>query len=233
MSATEPLQSPHSSSARQRNILMLLSLFLQLLVFFIVLSAVSSRNQTAARGTRGSGGATWESPVAGFGKPMGGAGQERSGADGEEGRERFVGQVIGVVETWSDRIMIERRHEGERLELVFPLSGLFLPGEARYRGKRERFIAELGDVLGRAPEGWRSEIDIAVDGQPRSPVTVDIAGEIAIERSIALARTLRRTGAAPEAVSVGVTGSDNGSVRMRFTARAILPSARAGEAGKS
>jgi hypothetical protein len=212
------------TAAGQRNVVMLLSLFLLLLVFFIVLNAISSRDRKLARGTDGAGASQVEAPIdpaAVVGRGAGeGSGKSPSAV---EAREQLEKSLVAAVEAWSDRVMIERRIEGERLELVFPVSGLFLPAEARYRGRRERFIAELGRALGKAPPGWRFEADVAVDGRPRSPVQVDIPGEIAIARAIALARTMRRTGAMPEAVSVGVTGTDDGSVRVRFAARRTAP----------
>ena len=220
------------TTARQRNVVMLLSLFLLLLVFFIVLNAIASRDKRAGRGTDGAGASEVEATI----DPVALAGESAGEGKGTipsatEARERLETSLVATVEAWSDRIMIERRIEGQRLELVLPVSGLFLPAEARYRGRRERFVAEIGQALGKAPPGWRFEVDVAVDGRPRSPVQVDIPGEIAIARAIALARTLRRTGAAPEAVSVGVTGTDDGSIRVRFAVREIGATQREGSAG--
>lgn len=196
------------------SLVLMLSLFLLLLVFFIVLNA-----QTVRRPERtGAVLASVERSFPDFAIDP----RLRDGTDPVASRSGTVfaaERLHEMGELFATAIAVARVESvepGRLLEVRLPADALFLPGSATLRPDRQGLIDRIALALRAERPGERMELDalLAIDegapSQPPGPV----------QRAGALARALTGDGAPAGSVTVGVERGAAGSVRFLFSLRA-------------
>lgn len=196
------------------SLVLMLSLFLLLLVFFIVLNA-----QTVRRPERtGAVMASVERSFPDFAIDA----RLRDGTDPVASRSGTVfaaERLHEMGELFATAIAVARVDSvapGRLLEVRLPADALFLPGTANLRPDRQGLIDRIALALRAERPGERMEVDalLAIDegapSQPPGPV----------RRAGALARALTGDGAPVGSVTVGVERGASGSVRFLFSLRA-------------
>jgi hypothetical protein len=197
--------------------LLSLSLFLLLLVFFIVLNAQADRHAGRTHAVLSS----LENRYPTFAIHP----RLREGHDPVASRSGTVlaaDRVEGMGELFASTVAVSKVTvvtPGRLVEVRLPADGLFVPGSARLRTDRYGLIDRVVDSLRRPREGERLEVDalLAIDdsvpSQPPGPV----------QRAASLARALVTGGAPPESVSVGIERGEAGSARLLFSLRSTDP----------
>lgn len=196
------------------SLVLMLSLFLLLLVFFIVLNAHAVRRTERA-------GAVMASVERSFPDFVIDArlrdGMEpvasRSGTVFAAERLHDMGQMFA---TEIAVARVDSVRPGRLLEVRLPADALFLPGTATLRPDRQGLLDRVSLALRAARPGERVEVDalLAIDegaaSHPPGPV----------QRAGALARALVGDGAPAGSVTVGVERGEPGGVRLLFSLRA-------------
>jgi len=191
--------------------LLSLSLFLLLLVFFIVLNAQAERKADRTQAVLAS--LETRYPVFTI-HPRLREGHEpvasRSGTVFAADRLEGLGDLFATAIAVSKVTVVT---PGRLLEVRLPADSLFVPGTARLRTDRHGLIDRVIDSLRRPPAGGRLEVEafLAIDegghSQPPGPV----------QRSAALARALTGGGAPAGSVSVGIERGLPGTARLQFS----------------
>lgn len=196
------------------SIVLLLSLFLLLLVFFIVLNAQSLQTVHKVKAVA----ASLEKSFPAFVVDP----RLREGTQAVVSRagtvfavQRLDG-VGGLFATAIAVAKVETVSPGHLLEVRLPADDLFESGSMTLRADRQGLIDRVVDALRESRQGERIELDallgIGPTGVPSQP-----PGPVA--RAGVLARALVEGGAPPQNVTVGIERGDPGGVRLLFSLR--------------
>jgi hypothetical protein len=196
------------------SILLLLSLFLLLPVFFIVLNANSVQTVQKVKAVAASLERTFPSFVI---DP-----RLREGAEPVASRAGTVFAVqrledVGTLFATAVAVAkVEVVAPGQLLEVRLPADDLFLPGTMTLRPDRQGLIDRIADALRQSRQGERVELDallgIGPTGTPSQP-----PGPVA--RAGVLARALVEDGAPARSVTIGIERGEPGGVRLLFSLR--------------
>lgn len=197
-----------------RSIVLLLSLFLLLLVFFIVLNAQSVQTVHKVKAVA----ASLERTFPSFAIDP----RLRDGSDPVASRSGTVFAVerledVGTFFAAAIAIAkVETVSPGRLLEVRLPADDLFVAGTATLRPDRQGLLDRTVTALRESRQGERLELDallaIGPTGTPSQP-----PGPVA--RAGALARALIEDGAPADGVTVGIERGDPGSARLLFSLR--------------
>ncbi len=206
------MASPGTPVAASGNatILVYLSLFLLLLVFFIVLVAHSAPRDYRAR-------AVLNSVNHSFAPPPPGA-SESAPTQGSAALVALSGlkRLGELFETELAIVKVEKSPPGRLLVASTETRELFEDGTAFVRRERigllDRIAREVGDRA-----GVRFEVDFFIAVGPEPAGRQRIGDPVA--QAAALGRALIADGAPPDAVSVGIEPGAAGSARFLFNAR--------------
>lgn len=215
------MASPGTPVAASGNatILVYLSLFLLLLVFFIVLVAHSAPRDYRVR-------AVMSSVNHSFAQPPPGA-VETAPTQGSAAAIALVGlkRLGDLFETELAIVKVEKSAPGRLLVASTDTSELFEDGTSFVRRERigllDRIAREVGDH-----GGVRFEVDFLIAIGPEPAGKHNFGDPVA--QAAALGRALIADGAPPDAVSVGIEPGSAGSARFLFAARLPGEPRRAG-----
>ncbi len=214
------MASPGTPVAASGNatILVYLSLFLLLLVFFIVLVSHSTLRDSRVR-------AALTSVNQSFAQPRPGATESAPGA-GSAAALVLAGfkRVGDLFETELALVKIEKSLPGKLLVVSTETNELFEESAALVRRERIGLLDRVARALGdRASVRFELDFLIAVGSEPAGQ---ERFGD-PVAQAAALGRALIADGAPPDAVSVGIEPGPAGTARFLFNAR--LP----GDAGRT
>lgn len=206
--------TPAHVNPNNGSIVLLLSLFLLLLVFFIVLNAQSVQTVQKVKAVAASLEKTFPSFVI---DPRLRDGSQTVAS--RAGTVFAVERLDGVGTLFATAVSVakvETVSPGRLLEVRLPADDLFLSGTMTLRPDRQGLLDRVVDALRDSRQGERMELDallgIGPTGTPSQP-----PGPVA--RGGALARALIADGAPPQNVTVGIERGDPGDVRLLFTLR--------------
>lgn len=206
------------SSQTNATILVYLSLFLLLLVFFIVLNAHSVLRGHRIRAALDSVGQSF-APV-----PGGGVQEERplpgSPAAIALSRLRALGELF---ETEIGVVKVEKPGKGRLMVVSMQADELFLPGSPVLRNAHMGLMDRVARALADRSNGVRFEVDFLIAFGNEATVKGPHADPVA--RAASFARTLIADGAPADAVSVGLEPGPGGSLRMLFSGHAATAGA--------
>ncbi len=189
----------------------LLSLYLILLAFFILLISLSQMEQERIQAALGSIDVTFKSKV--------------ETKHSEETTPTIPEQVVGF-ETFPDRVKrqfetslpigrFEVRQIGDLIRITVPSDLIFVPGKPHLRATKANLIDGIAEGLsqGGPPERYHVALQIGTD------TTAPAGGEpsLAMLRAGAFARDLRRRGVAARRIVVGLRAGNSGQLRLTFT----------------
>ncbi len=192
-------------------ILLYLSLFLLLLVFFIVLNAHSVARDYRVKAVMSSVGRSFAGqPEPAKGPDGNAAPQGGAAATAMAGLQR-LGDLF---ETELAVIKIDRQTHGRLMVAGMAADDLFQGGSAFLRNERQglldRIARQLGDQGG---VSFDMDFLISVGDEPVGTAAAD-----PVARAAAMARALIADHAPPEAISVGIEPGRSGAVRFLFSA---------------
>ncbi len=187
-----------------------------LLAFFILLNAISTREEVRSRAVMNSLISTFRSTV------------ERSRT-----AEIFVStlgptptpeELLEEVERlWVTAIPVTRVEvltPGRAMQMVVPANKLYPGGEVPLRKDREDLIRNVARVLSTHPPGFVNELEIVLGSEDVTPESLKgKGGRLPLARAVEFAESLVAAGAPPDTISVGVRPGDRRRVRLRFYVR--------------
>lgn len=210
------------ASAADTTATFLVSLYLVLLAFFILLAVISTfdgkkservlQSVTARLGA----GAGWMPSAAEMG-PGNAAALRTAGDLRRELREAFEAEVPGV------RFGI--RQSGRVLEATMPIEMMFNDASAITRSGMGLLMGRITRAINAAVPAVRSRVEIVVRDILEPEL---VLGSLSVRRADILARGLRSAGLAEAAVMAGAEHSDRPEIRFVFR---ILPEPLAAEGG--
>ncbi|HYG89298.1 MAG TPA: hypothetical protein VD978_23910 [Azospirillum sp.] len=197
-------------AAGNGSIVLLLSLFLLLLVFFIVLNAQSVQAVSRVKAAMGSLERSFhvdprlrdgDDPVA-----------SRAGTVFAAERLNGVGDLFATAISVAKVTTVS---PGQLMEVRLAADELFEPGTADVRRDRQGLIDRVTDGLRESRAGEHIELDALLAISPSGPGQAPGP----IERAGAFARTLVANGAPAERVTVGIERGEPGTARLLFSIR--------------
>jgi hypothetical protein len=206
----------------RKGILGYLSLFLLLLVFFIVLNAVSVRQAGRAAAVIGSVGEAF------------GAGTPAADASATAAMTAAVAEALRAVSALGDLppadlavTKVDDPRPGAAMVVALPAAALFEPGRSTVLAARAGLFDRIADALRPRSSGphYRLEELIGVGAPPEAPAH---RAEVRA-RAAALGAVLLARGVPPDSLSVGVEQGRPAEVRFIFAADASEP-AQSGDA---
>lgn len=194
----------------------MLSLYLLLLAFFVVLHNNSRAHDAKAKAVAGSlhasfagKGTEGDRPVPDS-TPLGGALVEA----------RFRSMVGHVVKTHIALAEVEVVGRGRFLRARLPVSAVFLDGGASIRPGLSTLLRRIAEELADRPDGTRYDLEVFIASAWITPAMLRERSPLEIDRADAIARALLRAGAPTNAVSVGLRQGRPAWIVMDFHVRA-------------
>lgn len=196
---------------------LLVSLFLILLAFFVVLNSISSQKIAKAQAVVGS-------VSTKFDKNTG----EKSGASKlitqsalDSPSDQFYAELRGSVETMTDFSDNYPTRDDGLLRLELAPDILFVRGQSRLRFDQSQFLDNLAAVLNRTSSGEQRTLEILVRGGSGS-IGNDWRGpSLYVQRAAELAAELEKRGVKSGLIITGVSSARNDSIQMTFFMRKL------------
>jgi len=192
--------------------ILFLGLFLLLLAFFILLNALSTREETRTRAVINSLFLTFRAPEeAKLSKEI-----FISALTLEPDPEDLVDEVERLWVASIPIVKVERLTAGRTMQVILPMNELFVGKGAELRADRQKLLIDTAKVLTYKANGFVNELQFlfgAGDDPGAAPGTIQAL------RAKTIARELVANGAPPDAVTVGVQEGDPRQLRMRFFVR--------------
>ncbi len=220
--------SPGHDTRSDSNMMLLLSLNLILLAFFILLNSLADFETDRAR-------AVLDSVKKAFHGKVEVAGQlpAISNALGElpevAAKMREVGSLFEAIAPMAQAKSLRRANS---VQIDLPADALFRPGSPHIRQGREALLQRLAQSLRKSPEGTpRYLFEILVGIGSRKAVedtAISIFATLELRRAVALAARLNAAGAPLDGLSTGLQPGAANS--LRFVVR-LSPNAGAGSGG--
>jgi len=203
--------------AGRPNTVVLLSLYLLLLAFFILLNSISHQATDRADLAMGSVAATFNADIAGKKEPN----TNGTEAGFRKASDRLLNDVRKIFEQSIPVARILPKRADGTMQVSVPTTALFRPGDSNPRPRVMALFDELAEGVSRDVPGWRFEIDVMLGSGPVLPQGTDLARVLEIRRAGGIAQAFRRLGVDAAAIRTGVAPSDPGRTEIAFHVREI------------
>ena len=192
-----------------------LSLFLLVLVFFIVLVSISAREDLKSTKVMNSVASTFASEARSatlLADLPDAKGQEMAGHLFHKRIAKLVSERLRVA-----KVTVVR--PGEVMRVTLPADSLFHSGTADIREFQDSLLDRIVAELSSRPPGLYFELELEIGG--RYPIGADlpIGATLEVNRAGAFARRMLALGAPPNAVSVALGPGDARDVKLTFLVR--------------
>ncbi len=206
----------YSVASKSGGSYLVLSLFLLLLAFFILLNAISTRTEVKSRAVMDSLLSTFrttDQSASAAEIPL-----SRLGATPEP--EELVAEMRRLWVTAVPVAEIEVFTDGRTMQLGLPANMMFPGGRAVLRKDRRRFLADVAQVLAVEATNFSNELELLVGTDWRVGKELDLeANKLEIARAVEFAEELIASGAPRDTVSIGIREGDRKELEFRFFVR--------------
>lgn len=193
----------------------MLSLFLLLLAFFILLNAISTRTEVQSQAVINSLLSTFRST-------------ERS-----DSAEVFISTLGSTPEPeeliremkrlWVTAVpvtQVEVMTDGRSMQMRLPANAIFPGGESLLRKDRRDLLRTVAQVLATEPPGYSNELELLIGTSWQVGQPLRLEGDnLEIARAVAFVQELVGAGAPADAVSIGVREGDGRELQFQFFVR--------------
>jgi hypothetical protein len=215
-----------SAPKDQHGTVVLMSLYLILVAFFVMLNSMAQLEESRMEDAMGSVKAEFRNELlivdAGPTIPLDSGLSVAVATYHDEVRRVFEDNLP------IDHVDPERR--GDILSFAVPADDLFRPGEVAARPRGRTFLAAMADSLMRARPGLRAEVEMVLGTGVALPDNNTGGGDegaaFELHRATSLAHALRRRGVGAAAISTGLVPGDPGQVLFIFQVREEKHAAR-------
>lgn len=185
--------------AKDPTLIQVLSLYLLLLAFFVLLFNASQYDRGRAAAVKESLSSTFRM----YGAPANDVVARSSDQGVSPGAEVILDSFAYLIRTELRLARIENLQRGRLLRVTLEIDDLFVAGSAGLRTDREELLSKLAQLLGKSPPGLRHKVEAFLVGGWIPPDRLTRAVPLPIARAAALAETLIVRGALPGTVSAG------------------------------
>lgn len=204
----------HGREAGGSPITVFLSLFMLVLAFFIVLTAISQREQKRAAEAIGSVAEVFRSGdriVVSPARRPGEAAFDPAGSFHEEMR-RLLQATLPIAP-------LDPVQDGEVLRVTVPAHLLFRHGSAELLPRGRRLVEGVAEGLKRREQGLRYEAELVLGVGESLPRGANPGANLAVRRAGSFARALGEHGAPPRAIQIGLRPGDPNEAQLTFYRR--------------
>lgn len=195
---------------------LVISLFILLLAFFIILNVISTRTEVKSRAVMDSLHSTFRTVENSthsaqiFLSNLGATPEPEQLVD--EMRRLWVAAVpIAEVEVLTD---------GRTMQLRLPANMIFPGGKALLRKDRRRLLGNVASVLAAVAPGYSNELELLIGTNWRAGEKLDFdVNNLEISRAVEFAKELIASGAPRDTVSIGIREGDGRELEFRFFVR--------------
>lgn len=210
-----PLIGQNRDSDRDPTVVVLLSLYLLLLAFFILLNSISNYEESRAEVAIGSLTATFRTDL-----PVR---VDRMSSSTSTGYFRaaatFRREVRRLFEETLPLARFSPVQHGGMFRVTLPVNQLFHAGSTRFRLNGRRLLDGIADSLNRQEPGLRFEAELLLGTGPELPNGPASGALLEVQRAGVFARALRRRGAPPSSILTGIRRGDPGIAEITFATR--------------
>lgn len=200
---------------RDPNAYVLLSLYLLLLAFFIVLNVISKEELTRADAAIGSVTSTFRTDSAVNVDEIAAsntAGLFKSRAVFFSGVQKLFEQALPVAK-------FNLVHDGAVLRTSLAVSKVFRSEQPVFHSRSVPLLDGIANAISAGTPGIRYEMEVLIRTGPVLPQGPGAVRTLETRRAIAFAEALRKRGAPPPSIRVGVMPGDPGELQLSFYAR--------------
>lgn len=206
------MRSGHGAAATDTSLVQVLSLYLLLLCFFILLFQMSRVEELRSKAVAGS----LNAAFAANGRPTEDP-ETLTAMDGTALADARLRDALGdLVRTALPLAEVAVVKPGEAYVVTIPEQAAFLPGTALLRPAVEPVLARMAAAAARGEGDVAFGIEVTVAAPPIPPDALAAGEPLAIGRAGALAAALVAAGARPGTVAAGVEQGVAGDVRLLF-----------------
>ncbi len=208
-------EDPATAVGDNPTVVLMVSLYLMLFAFFVVLNVISSEDQARADAVLGSVHAAFKSQ----------SGDRKEFADLLAASDLVVGNDVYLDEIsriFERLLSIPGYHasrSGDVLRVSVTARYLFYDFSPRLRHERDGLFDDLAGAIAASPQGLRNEIQLALESGPDLPGWDDLASNLLIMRAGSFAHELHDRGAAEAAIVTGLVAGDSEMVHLTFLTR--------------
>lgn len=188
-------------------LLQMLSVYLLLLAFFVVLNSISHVEAARKRAVSGSLNETF----AVDGRPAERTVLFTSDAGNAPSDAAMLARVGELIRTELALVQARDVIPGRLMQVTLPASSLFAPGQEAIDPLRRPLIERVARILADTPAGMRYDVDIVVGAAG--------SGQLATRRSAWLASIFAAAGAPPRSVAAGTDRQFPGKLTLTFHVR--------------
>lgn len=215
----QPRQAHRRSSGANGNVV-LISLYLLLLAFFILLNSMAKLEESRIEEAMGSVKAEFRPKLA-----IADAGPSVLNHNGlSPPVDNFHTEVKQFFEDSLPVDHIDPTQRGDIISFAIPIDDLFRPDQVVPRPRGRSFLDSMAGSLKRVRPGLRAEVEMVLGTGTSLPSGDENTGSFEMRRASSLAHALRRRGVAAAAMRTGLISGDPGQIsfifRMRDEARA-------------
>lgn len=196
------------------SVIILLSLYLLLLAFFIMLTALSQRELSRAEAAVGSVVKVFRPDIAN--RTVDKSTEAPTGLF--RARDAYLSSVRAAFADTLPVAEFEVLEDGNLLRAEVPVENLFRPGTTELFGSSETLLGGLGSALNRREPELRLRLEVELRSGPTLPTGDQLGRVLEVRRVAALSRALRAQGAPARLIAVGVMSGDPDKVRFSFHA---------------
>ncbi len=210
-----PFIGQSTNSDRDPTIVVLLSLYLLLLAFFILLNSISNYEESRAEVAIGSLTATFRTDLPVRVDRMSSStstGYFRAAATFRRDIRRLFEETLPLAQ-------FSPVQRGGIFRVTVPADQLFHAGSLRFRLNGRRLLDGIADSLNRQEPGLRFEAELLLGTGPQLPDGPTSGALLEVQRAGVFARALRRRGAAPTSILTGIRRGDPGVAEITFATR--------------
>ena len=195
---------------------LVISLFLLLLAFFILLNVISTRTEVKSR-------AVMDSLLSTFRTVENSTQSAQTflsnlGATPEP--EQLVDEMRRLWVTAVPIAEVEVLTDGRTMQLRLPANIIFPGGQALLRKDRRRLLGNVANVLAAVAPGYSNELELLIGTNWRAGEKLDFdVNNLEISRAVEFANELIASGAPRDTVSIGIREGDGRELEFRFFVR--------------
>ena len=198
--------------AKDPTLIQVLSLYLLLLAFFVMLFNASRFDQGKADAVTESLSSTFRM----HGQPDDPLVVRSSDQGQAPGNEVILRNVSDLIRTELEVAKVENLRRGRLLRATFATEHLFEPGTAGIRSDRDGLMRRLAEMLSTRTKGQRHKVEISVGSDWITPDRMKAAVPLPIARAASFSEILMSHGALQGTVSGGVRFSQPGVVVLVY-----------------
>ncbi len=194
-------------ASRNPLLFQILSLYLLLLAFFVVLTAISHVEKARSRAVAGS----LNEPFAADGTPAENSRSLTSSVGAVVADAAFTSRVGNLIRTELQLAEITEVEPGRILSVRLPADSFFVPGKAAIDPLHRSLVERIAGAMREPGPGVRYDVDILLGTSGRDA--------LATRRSAYLAAVFAAAGAPPRNIAAGIERKTAGSLAMFFHIR--------------